>query len=337
MTQFHPIRTFEEFRDTVFSFRLPKFLLSALDLGLFTIMGKARWSVSALAKALKADERGVEILCRNLASAGLLMKKGNRYQSGKLGWSVLNADSPEYRGAYLDLMRRQWDNWSQLTDSIRTGKPVDEEEAETPEYRRAFSWAMHQRSLIPAKQVARQIKLTHARSLLDLGGGPGTYALAFLATNPKLQATVMDRPAALEVAREIAASSKHGARLSCIPIDFLQDQIQGMYDVVWLSNVIHIYSPAENTALFKKIFPALHPKGRIFIQDTFLLDQRGLVPPEANLFAGTMLLFTDTGNTYKAKDVQKWLRLAKFKTPKSISLKKGTGDWDGILIQARKP
>ena len=62
----------------------------------------------------------------------------------------------------------------------------------------------------------------------------------------------------------------------------------------------------------------------------------GLRPPDANLFAVTMLLYTDTGNTYKAKDVRKWLRLAGFKKPKNHVLKKGTGDWDGIMIQAQK-
>ena len=300
------------------------------------MIGKESWAIGALSKTLQADERGVEILCRNLASAGLLKKKGARYQNGKLGRTVLNANSSEYRGAYLDLMRRQWDDWSELTNSIRTGKPVEEKESENPEYRRSFSWAMHQRSMKPAKQVARQVGIKEARSFLDLGGGPGTYALAFLAQNPNLRATVMDRPAALDVAKEIASQSTHGSRLSFHPIDFFQEKIQGKYDVVWLSNIIHIFSPSENTALFKKVFSALNPKGRVFIQDTFLLDRMGLRPPEANLFAVTMLLFTDTGNTYKSKDIQKWLRLAGFKKPKSLLLKRGTGDWDGILIQAKK-
>ena len=329
--------SFKELKETVFGFRLPRIILSALDLDLFTVLGKESWTLGALAKTLKADERGVEILCRNLASAGLLRKKGTRYQNGKLGRTVLNAKSPHYRGAYLDLMRRQWDNWSELTNAIRTGKPVEEKESESDEYRRSFSWAMHQRSMKPAKQAARQVEIKQARSFLDLGGGPGTYALAFLAHNPKLRATVMDRPAALDVAKEIAGLSKHGSRLSVLPIDFLQEKIQGTYDVIWLSNIIHIYSPSENTALFKKIFSALNPKGRVFIQDTFLLDRMGLRPQEANLFAVTMLLFTDTGNTYKAKDVRKWLWRSGFRKPKNLLLKKGTGDWEGILIQAQKP
>ena len=336
MTKPPKIRNLEELRDLVFAFRLPRILLSALELQLFSVMGKTSWTIQALSKRLRASARGVDILCRNLASAGVLHKKGGRYQNSKLGQTFLNSKSPHYRGAYLDLMQRQWEDWSQLSRSIRTGKPVEEKEPETPTYRRSFSWAMHQRSIEPAKQVARQLNLKHARSLLDLGGGPGTYALEFLAKNSKLQATVMDRQPALEVAKRIAGTCHQGKRLSYQKGDFFKDNIKGVYDIIWVSNVIHIYSPIENTRLFKKIFSHLHPKGKIIIQDTFLMDHDGLYPPETNLFAVTMLLFTDTGNTYKAKDVHGWLKTAGFTSPKNLSLKKGTGDWEGVLIQGTK-
>ena len=330
------IRTLEELRDLVFTFRLPRIVLSALELQLFSVMGKTSWTIQSLSKRLRASERGVDILCRNLASAGVLIKKGPRYQNGTLGQTFLNSKSPHYRGAYLELMQRQWEDWSQLSHTIRTGKPVESKEPETPTYRRSFSWAMHQRSIEPAKQVARQLNLKHAGSLLDLGGGPGTYALEFLAKNSKLQATVMDRRAALDVAKEIAGSRQHGKRLSYLEGDFFKEKIKGLYDIIWVSNVIHIYSPLENMKLFKKLFSHLHPKGRIIIQDTFLIDQQGLYPQETNLFAVTMLLFTDTGNTYKATDVHRWLKAAGYSSPKNLTLKKGTGDWEGVLIQGTK-
>ena len=336
MTKQPKIRNLEELRDLVFAFRLPRIFLSALELQLFSVMGKTSWTIHALSKRLRASERGVDILCRNLASAGVLLKKGARYQNNQFGQTVLNSKSPHYRGAYLDLIQRQWDDWSHLSHSIRTGKPVEAKEPETPTYRRSFSWAMHQRSVEPAKQVARQLNLKPARSLLDLGGGPGTYALEFLATNSKLQATVMDRKAALAVAKEIAGTCRHGKRLSYLEGDFFKEKIKGFYDIIWVSNVIHIYSPLENTKLFKKLYSHLHPKGRVIIQDTFLTDPQGLHPQETNLFAVTMLLFTETGNTYKARDVHGWLNTAGFTSPKNITLKKGTGDWEGVLIQGTK-
>ena len=231
-------------------------------------------------------------------------------------------------------MRRQWDDWAHLTQSVQTGQPVEEKEPETAKYRKAFSWAMHERSLTPARQVAKQLTLKNAQSLLDVGGGPGTYALEFLRKNPRLYATVMDRPAALSVAKEISKPLRHGRRLSYQPGDFLSDHIQGTYDIIWLSNVIHIYSASINTRLFRKLRSHLNPGGRILIQDTFLVDKQGLQPIETNLFAVTMLLFTETGNTFSLKEVQKWLTNTGYKKTRVITLKKGTGDWEGKLIQA---
>ena len=336
MQSLQSIRTLDDFRSVAYGFRLPRILLTSLDLDLFTIMHTQTWTISKLAKTMNVSERGLSILCRNLASAGLLHKKGTRYVSSRLGQTMLNARSQEYRGAYLDLMRRQWDDWSLLTQSVKSGNPVEEQGPEDPEYRRSFTWAMHYRSLEAATQVAKQIILPDAQSFLDVGGGPGTYALEFLRRNPQLRATVWDRSAALEVAREVAASCKHGTRLSYHAGDLFQDQPPGKFDVIWLSNVIHIYSPEENMVLLKSLRSALNPGGSLFIQDTFLSDKEGLRPHDTNLFAVTMLLFTKTGNTYHSTDVQGWLKKARFSRTKLIKLQKGTGDWEGVLIEAKR-
>jgi ubiquinone/menaquinone biosynthesis C-methylase UbiE len=248
----------------------------------------------------------------------------------------LQKKSEDYRGDYLRLVQRQWDEWSHLTEVVKTGIPVDNQEPETPEYRRSFTWAMHQRSQEPAQHVAKQVSMKSARSFLDLGGGPGTYALAFLKRNPQLQATVMDRQSALEVARTLAQQTLVGSRLSFLAGNFMNDKIPGTYDVIWYSNVLHIYSPSENLKVFRKIKRALKPGGRLLIQDTFLQDPQGLRPLETNLFAVSMLLYTDTGNTYPVQDVRRWLHKAGLNRTRIIRLKKGTGDWEGQLLEARR-
>ncbi len=135
---------------------------------------------------------------------------------------------------------------------MKSGLPLDHDEPDEPDYRRRFTWAMHHRTLETAPKIAAQINLRGARTLLDLGGGPGTYAMAFLAKNPRLRATVCDRPAALDVAKEIASTHKAGARLSYLPLDLLTEAIPGAYDVIWYSNVLHIYSPQDNQAVFRR-------------------------------------------------------------------------------------
>lgn len=331
------IGTFDDFRDAITTYRLPRVLIAAIELNLFTAIGTDAWTIPNLAREMKLSERGLAILCRNLAMAGLLKKQGEIYRNSRLGATALNARHPAYRGDYLRLITNHWADWGRLLESVKTGLPLDHDEPEGPDYRRRFTWAMHHRTLETAPKISAQIGLHGARTLLDLGGGPGTYAMAFLAKNPALRATVCDRPAALDVAKEIASTHKAGARLSYIPLDLLTEAIPGTFDVIWYSNVLHIYSPQDNQALFRRALAALNPGGRLLIQDAFLHDREGLFPEEANLFAVSMLLFTERGNTYKAAETKSWLTDAGFERIKVLRMKKGTEDWEGGILEARSP
>ncbi len=331
------IGTFDDFRDAITTYRLPRVLIAAIELNLFTAIGTDAWTIPDLAREMKLSERGLAILCRNLAMAGLLKKQGEIYRSSRLGATALNARHPAYRGDYLRLITNHWADWGRLLESVKTGLPLDHDEPEGPDYRRRFTWAMHYRTLEIAPKIAAQIGLHGARTLLDLGGGPGTYAMAFLAKNPALRATVCDRPAALDVAKEIASTHKAGARLSYMPLDLLTEAIPGTFDVIWYSNVLHIYSPQDNQSLFRRALTALNPGGRLLIQDAFLHDREGLFPEEANLFAVSMLLFTERGNTYKAAETKSWLTDAGFERIKVLQMKKGTEDWEGGILEARSP
>ncbi len=313
------VQTFEHLRAAVNGYTYSRVILTALDLDIFSVVGGQSWTISRLARAVGASERGIDILCRNLASLGLLDFQNGRYKNSPLGATALNKKSPEYRGAYLSLLQQHWTEWSQLTATVKSGKPLpDDAPFLEEEHRRAFTWAMHHRSRDMAPRIAKHIDLRGATTLLDVGGGPGTYTLALLAKWPKLHGTVGDRPAALQVARAVARKHPAGKRLSYLPLDFIEEDIPKSYDVIFLSNVIHLYGPGENIILLKKIKAALNPGGRIIIQDFFLWDKKGLRPIETNLFALTMLLYTETGNTYTVQEVKKWMTKAGFRTLTTI-------------------
>jgi SAM-dependent methyltransferase len=331
------IATFDDFRDAITAYRLPRVLIAAIELDLFTAIGTDEWTISDLARDMKVSERGLAILCRNLAMAGLLKKEGETYRNRRLGATALNAHHPAYRGDYLRLITSHWADWGRLLESVKNGSPLDHDEPEEPDYRRRFTWAMHHRTLEIAPKIAAQINLRGARTLLDLGGGPGTYAMAFLVKNPTLLATVCDRPAALDVAKEIASTHKAGVRLSYLPLDLLTEAIPGAYDVIWCSNVLHIYAPKDNQALFRRALASLIPGGRLLIQDAFLHGRDGLFPEEASLFAVSMLLFTERGNTYSAAETRAWLTDAGFERITVLRMKKGTEDWEGGILEARSP
>ena len=49
MTPSQPPLTIDEFRDLIAAYRLPRILLTSLELGLFTVMGSQVWTLPDLA------------------------------------------------------------------------------------------------------------------------------------------------------------------------------------------------------------------------------------------------------------------------------------------------
>jgi hypothetical protein len=101
--------------------------------------------------------------------------------------------------------------------------------------------------------------------------------------------------------------------------------------------VLHIYSPKENQDIFRRVRAALNSGGRFIIQDAFLHDREGLYPTEASLFAVSMLLFTERGNTYTVSDTAKWLKQAGFGGIKPVPIRKGGEDWEDGILEASVP
>lgn len=118
---------------------------------------------------------------------------------------------------------------------------------------------MHHRSVDVAAKVTAQIDLRRARTLLDLGGGPGTYAMAFLARHSKLKATICDRAAALEVAKEIAATQRVRRRLSYLALNFIDNRSREI--TMWCSTPTCFISihPKKTGRCSGKSFPLYLP------------------------------------------------------------------------------
>src|SRR5437660_10116457 len=97
----YPIKSFDDFRNVAQLYQYSRAILTALELDLFTAIGARTRPIAALARRLRADERGLDILCRNLAALGLLVKRGSSYGNTTLVRTELNRLSPALRGNNL--------------------------------------------------------------------------------------------------------------------------------------------------------------------------------------------------------------------------------------------
>jgi ubiquinone/menaquinone biosynthesis C-methylase UbiE len=128
---------------------------------------------------------------------------------------------------------------------------------------------------------------------------------------PGLTGAVYDLKDTLTITKELITRNKMEHAVGTIEGDFITDDLGCGFDLVLMSSIIHIYSPAENKTVVKKGYRALKPGGKIVIRD-FFLDPSGASPMHAALFSVNMLVNTDTGSSYRESEVRSWLKQAGF-------------------------
>jgi len=126
---------------------------------------------------------------------------------------------------------------------------------------RAFIWGMHAIARDLAPRWRAKLDLKAVRHLLDLGGGPATYAISFAQANPKLKATVFDLPMPIDIARENIAKNGLTDRVGTLAGNFLKDEIGTGYDFIWISQILHSHDEEQCQFIIAKAVAALTPGG----------------------------------------------------------------------------
>ena len=139
-------------------------------------------------------------------------------------------------------------------------------------------------------------------ALLDLGGGPGTYAIHFCLENPRLQADVYDLPTTRPFAEKTIQEFDLSDRINFVDGNYLEDPISGSYDVAWLSQILHAEGPADCRSIIQKAVGALEPNGLIIIHE-FILNNTMDGPLFPALFSLNMLLGTESGQSYSERQL----------------------------------
>ncbi len=226
---------------------------------------------------------------------------------------MLAENSPDSILPMVLHMASLWPRWSRLAD-IAKGIPSAMEEfnfKRNGEELRAFIGAMHSIGAPLAIQIVAAVNARDARALLDVGGGSGTYTIAFLRAVPEMKATLFDLPEVIEMARERLSREGLINRTLLVAGSYTEDEFPGGHDLVLLSAIIHSNSPEENLDLYKKALRSLKPGGRILIRDHVMEPDR-VRPRDGAIFAINMLVGTSGGSCYTYEEIAEGLSQAGF-------------------------
>ncbi len=288
----------------VSSFTQSRIILTANNYRIFDLLEVREETSEVIARIIDTDPRATGLLLNSLVAIGLVEKKGNLYHNAPIASRYLVRGNTDYQGDILSHCNILWDNWSGLDAVIKTGRPYRKSHDH-----KSFILGMHNLALQKVKEVMAHMSFDGVRTLLDLGGGPGTYSMAF--AKKKIGVTLFDFPATLAIAKKLIADAGLQKKIKLLPGDFTNDKWGEGYDMVFISQIFHAYSPDECLTMLKKTYAALNPGGRVVIQEFYLDDTRAN-PPQGAIFAINMLVNTQAGRTYTSKEMMTWMKKARF-------------------------
>jgi 2-polyprenyl-3-methyl-5-hydroxy-6-metoxy-1,4-benzoquinol methylase len=321
-------------------FQAAKMLMVAVDLAVFDFLEEPR-SAPEAASWLKADGRATGIFLNGLAALGLVVKEVDYFRNSEQASRFLVRGKDQYRGEIIKHMEHTWDRgWDDLQYTVLAGHPresdpekwVDTKGPQRDEKEvRAFICGMDAIARDLAPNVTAALDLKGVERLLDLGGGPATYAIAFAKTHPGLKATVFDLPNPIKIAQEQIA--KHGLsdRIDTLAGNFLEDGIGRGYDFIWVSQILHSHDVAQCHLIIDKCVQALNLGGTLAIHD-FFLNKDGASPTGPAMFSVHMLAVTPRGRSYTWGEVAEWMAEAGLVSPKYLRYDEG----DASILVARK-
>lgn len=147
------------------------------------------------------------------------------------------------------------------------------------------------------------------RTLLDIGGNTGRWAIQCCTHDPDVRVTILDLPGQLEDARENV--ERHGllGRIMGTPIDIL-DHSQPFptgHDALWMSQFLVCFSEPDIVQILRRACAAMRDDAVLWILDTFWDRQANEVA--VHCLHGSSLYFTCMANgnsrMYSAADMRR--------------------------------
>lgn len=311
-------------------------LFTALRLNLFEVLSRKNGSAAVLAREVQADPDALERLLDSLAALGLIEKSGGEYLLPSAMRPFLTEPAGMNMSASIAHMEHLTTTWSRLEMSVRNGGAVSYDDeipgAELRMRTEKFMAAMEGYAAVVAEELVRLFPLKGVEKILDLGCGPGTYFRKYLKAYPGVQAEAADVDDVIPIIERHLQAEQMIGRVTLHKGDFREIAFpDNHFDVVLLSNVMHIYPPEEVLIIFRQAWQALRPGG-VFLVNDFFTEEGGTRPLWGALFSLNMLVNTVAGRNYRLREGRALLEEAGF-----IHLWSQPLPLDSTLLAGEKP
>lgn len=258
--------------------------------------------------------------------------EADRYRLSKTGWFLLTDQAVQVNMDFAHDVN--YLGWFRLEESLRSGKPeglktfgdwptVYEGLSGLPEQvRRSWLAFDHYYSDSSFPEALRIIfDEHHVRSLYDVGGNTGKWALQCVAYDPNVRVTVLDLPQQIAMMQENIKGHEGADRISGCAINLLDAGAKfpaTAPDAIWMSQFLDCFSMDEIVGILSRAREVMAPRTRIYVMETLWDRQR--YDTAAFCLTMTSLYFTAIANgnskMYNTEDMEECICRAGLQTEK---------------------
>lgn len=319
--------------DIGFGFWPSKVLLSAVELGVFTVLGKQSLTGRNLERELGLHPRANPDFFDALVALKLLEREGDGaealYRNSREAAIFLDRVSSSYIGGILEMAgARLYRFWGDLTEALRTGRPQNEvkhsgkpmfdELYRDPKRLEQFMDAMSGISLANFRAFAAKFDFSRYETLCDVGGATGQLSLIVAQAHPHLRCTSADLPVVTPIAQRKIAASGFEDRVSAVSLDFLAEPLPRA-DVITMGMILHDWNLEKKMHLIRAVYEAL-PEGGAFVAIENLIDDGRRENAFGLLMSLNMLIEFGDAFDFTGRDFETWCRSVGFRKIEIIPL-----------------
>lgn len=304
---------------TAFGFWESKVLLTAVEFGLFTVLGTRPLTGAELCKELRLHLRANPDFFDALVAMKFLDRDGDgpqaTYVNTPAGAMFLDAASPRYIGGILVMLNtRLFKFWNDLPEALRTGQPQNEikhgqkgmfdtlySDASRLEQ---FMGAMTGISRLNFERFAEQFDFSPFRTLCDVGGATGLLSIEAAKRHPHLHCISFDLPVVEPIARKHIAAAGLAHRVATASGDFFKDRLPKA-DIITMGMILHDWNLGKKLHLIRSAYEALPPGGALVAIET-LIDDARRDNVQGLLMSLNMLIEFGEAFDYTGADFRRW-------------------------------
>jgi precorrin-6B methylase 2 len=298
-----------------------KVLLSAVELGLFTLLAPRPADEASLRAAMGLHPRASRDFLDALVALGFLNRADGVYSNTPETDLFLDRNKPSYIGGIMEMANaRLFGFWNSLTEGLRTGQPQNEARHSTrgifetlyadPKRLEQFLKSMTGISLGAARAIAGKFPWQNYKTLSDIGCAQGGLVVEVAKAHPHLSGIGFDLPPVGPVFEQYVRSQELSDRLKFAGGDMFDSRLP-QTDVIVMGHILHDWGLEKKRELIAKAFETLPSGGALVIYESIIDDDRrqnafGL------LMSLNMLIETREGFDFTGADCQQWMRDAGF-------------------------